>query len=146
METRLVRAEDMQAAYELMCELEEEALDAQAFRRIYEADLLNPDSPCLIAEENGDVAGFLHLRMEEQLHHCEKIAEIMELMVRSGVRSRGVGALLFQAAVQMARERGCAGIELASNRKRERAHAFYMRQGMRMTHVKLTMPLTNGEA
>lgn len=144
MEIRLACLEDERAAYALICDLEEEALDERAFRRIYEAGLRNSDTPSLVAEQDGETVGFLHLRMEEQLHHCAKIAEIMELVTRSDVRSQGVGALLFQAAVRLAREQGCAGIELASNRKRERAHAFYMRQGMKMTHVKLTMPLTNG--
>lgn len=145
MQIRLARPEDMRAAYALICDMEGEALDKEIFRRIYEAGLRNPDTPSLVAEGNGEAVGFLHLRMEEQLHHCAKIAEIMELAVRADVRSQGVGAKLFQAAVNLAQERGCAGIELASNRKRERAHAFYLRQGMCMTHVKLTMafPMNN---
>lgn len=141
MEIRLACAKDVCAAYVLMCELEAAKLDETAFRRIYADTISDPMSPCLVAEDEGAVIGFLHLRMEEQLSRCAKIAEIMELVVRSDVRSRGIGARLFEAAVQLARENGCIRLEVASNRVRERAHAFYKKQGMLHTHVKLSMHL-----
>ena len=141
MEIRLARVEDVEAAYGLMCDMEAAALDETAFRRIYADTLNNPSAPCLVAEEEGDVIGFLHLRMEEQLCRCGKTAEIMELVVRSDVRSHGIGARLFEAAVQLAMENGRIRLEVASNRVRERAHAFYRKQGMQQTHFKLTMPL-----
>ena len=141
MEIRLARMEDADAAYALLCDLEATRLDEAAFRRIYADTLINPMSPCLVAEEEGAVIGFLHLRMEEQLCRCARVAEIMELTVRSDLRSRGIGARLMEAAVQLARESGCIRLEVASNIVRERAHAFYKKQGMQQTHVKLTMRL-----
>ncbi len=65
----------------------------------------------------------------------------MELIIRSDIRSQGIGALLLEAAVQLAKENGCIRLEVASNRVRERAHAFYQKQGMQQTHIKLTMSL-----
>jgi len=146
MEIRPARMEDMEAAYALMCDMEATELDRGAFRRIYGETVRNPSTPCLVAEEDGAVAGFLHLRMEEQLHHCEKIAEVMELIVRSDVRSRGTGAQLLKEAARIAQENGCVLIEVASNRARERAHAFYQRQGMVLTHYKLTMPIPSAQS
>ncbi len=141
MEIRLAREADVHAAYELMCDMEVTRLDEEAFRRIYTDTLKNPLSPCLVAEEAGAVIGFLHLRMEEQLCRCGRVAEIMELIIRSDTRSQGIGALLLEAAVQLAKENGCIRLEVASNRVRERAHAFYQKQGMQQTHIKLTMSL-----
>lgn len=141
MKIRLAQAEDVDAAYALMCDMEAAKLDEAAFRRIYADALRNPMSPCLVAEEAGDVIGFLHLRMEDQLCRCARVAEVMELIVRAGMRSRGVGALLLNAAMQSVKENGCIRLEVASNMARERAHAFYRKQGMRPTHVKFTLPL-----
>ncbi len=143
MEIRLARMEDADAAYALMCDMEAASLDEAAFRRIYAGTLSNPMSHCLVAEEEGAVMGFLHIRMEEQLCRCGRVAEVMELTVRSGLRSRGTGARLMEAAVQLARENGCIRIEVASNNVRQRAHAFYKKQGMQQTHVKLTMRLAD---
>ena len=143
MEIRLARMEDADAAYALMCDMEATRLNEEAFRRIY-ADILNNSmSPCLVAEEESAVVGFLHLRMEEQLCRCGRVAEVMELIVRSDLRSRGIGARLLEAAAQLARESGCIRLEVASNMVRERAHAFYRKQGMQQTHVKLTMRLAD---
>ena len=141
MEIRLARMEDVDAAYELMCDMEAQQLAYAAFSRIYTDTLSNPAKPCLVAEEKGAVIGFLHLRMEEWLCRCGKVAEVMELIVRSDLRSRGIGARLLEAAVQLAKENGCIRLEVASNKVRERAHAFYRKQGMQQTHVKLTMPI-----
>ncbi|HWR23220.1 MAG TPA: GNAT family N-acetyltransferase [Feifaniaceae bacterium] len=141
MDIRLARAEDADAAYALMCDMEAARLDEAAFRRIYADMLHNPMSPCLAAGEEGDIIGFLHLRMEEQLCRCGRVAEVMELIVRSDVRSRGVGARLLGEAKRLAGENGCIRLEAASNMVRERAHAFYRKQGMETTHVKLTMRL-----
>ena len=145
MNIRFAKVEDLDAAYSLLCDLEAKALDCAAFGRIYVEALCNPATPCLVAEEAGMVVGFLHLRMEEQLCRCGRVAEVMELIVRSDVRSCGVGALLINAAAQTAKENGCIRLEVSSNMVRERAHAFYRKQGMRPTHVKFTLPLTGDQ-
>ena len=142
MEIRLAHMEDADAAYALMCDMEATRLNEEVFRCIYADTLRNPMSPCLVAEEEGAVIGFLHLRMEEQLCRCGWVAEVMELIVRSDLRSQGVGALLVNAAVQSAKESGCLRLEVSSNMVRERAHAFYRKQGMRPTHMKFTLPLS----
>jgi GNAT superfamily N-acetyltransferase len=49
--------------------------------------------------------------------------------VRGDQRSRGVGALLLDAAEQLAREHGCYRIQLTSRNVREDAHRFYRGQG-----------------
>jgi GNAT superfamily N-acetyltransferase len=51
------------------------------------------------------------------------------LVVDEAVRGRGIGAHLLEAVAARARERGCAEIRVQSNVIRERAHAFYERNG-----------------
>lgn len=84
---------------------------------------------CFVAETPEDgVIGWVHVSvtplLEVQLH-----AEVKGLVVDEKVRSRGAGACLLEAAEQWARKMRCAGMSVRSNVIRERAHAFYLRQG-----------------
>lgn len=49
-------------------------------------------------------------------------------------RNRGVGAQMMRWAVERCRERGCAMVQLTSNKKREDAHRFYERLGFLRSH------------
>ena len=44
-------------------------------------------------------------------------------------------------AYALARQAGCAQIELVTNQRRAGAHRFYRREGMRSTHYGFTLPL-----
>lgn len=109
--------------------MESEQLPEAAFRSIFLRMLDNPDDVLLIDEMTDAVTGVLHLRIEAQLHHAAKTAEIMELSVGGAYRSGGIGKALLEAARQTARTHGCTRIEVSSNRVRERAHHFYEREG-----------------
>lgn len=95
----------------------------------------------LVAEEEGQIVGLLHLRMEFQLHHCGTVAEIMELIVSREVRSKGIGAALLKAAREQAIQHHCIQFEVTSNQKRKQAHRFYQREGLEQTHIKMTEAL-----
>ena len=122
-------------------ELEECVFPADVFSHIYKNILENKDHVVLLYEEEGSVCGFLHMRMEYQMHHCARIAEILELDVRAERRSEGIGKELFTAACEQARREDCVQIELVSNRRRADAHRFYETKGMVRTHYGFTMPL-----
>ncbi len=136
---------DLESVYALMCELENRTLEREAFERIYKEQLLKPNHVLLVYEE-GAVLGVLHLRMEEQLHHAGKIAEIMELSVQEGCRSKGIGKQLFDCAAKLAKAFDCLQLEVASNQLRDRAHRFYERQGMKNFHYKLSLKLDGSAA
>ena len=85
---RAVQA-DLPEIYQLICALEETAFPKEIFTWGYDAILANSSHLLLVAEEQGKVQGVLHLRMEFQLHHCDRIAEIMELIVSPAARSKG---------------------------------------------------------
>jgi GNAT superfamily N-acetyltransferase len=55
---------------------------------------------------------------------------LQDLVVAASRRSKGIGALLIDAAAEWARERGCTHLELASGAGRKDAHRFYLSQGM----------------
>ena len=133
---------DEKAAYRLICDMEQSRLDETAFHEIFREQQETPAFCALVWEtaENG-VLGFLNLRMENQLHHCRRIAEVMELAVAEGHRSQGIGRELFRAACGKAKALGCAQIEVCCNQLRLDAHRFYEREGMKKYHFKLTMNL-----
>ena len=138
---RFAMESDGEAVYRLLCMLEERELERTAFERIYAACLKSPDRVCLVAEQEGEVVGCLQMRLEEQLHHCAEVAEILELAVSPDCRFRGLGRALFTAAGEIAREKGCVQLQLSSGRRREEAHLFYGRLGMVQTHAGFTMEL-----
>jgi GNAT superfamily N-acetyltransferase len=61
-------------------------------------------------------------------------AQIEAMRVRSDLRGRGIGGALIEWAVDRARERGCAIVQLTSNKERLDAHRFYGRLGFKATH------------
>jgi GNAT superfamily N-acetyltransferase len=90
----------------------------------------------LVADRDGDVVGmcqvvvFRHFQSRGGL--C---AELESVHVHPDLRSRGIGAQLVGAAVEVARRAGCYRIQLTSNSRRRDAHRFYQRLGFEPTHV-----------
>lgn len=132
---------DCRAIYDLICDMENKQLPYAEFEKIYRKQLQRAEMYCLIDEENGKVRGMLNLRFEEQLHHCEKIAEVMEFVVHADYRNQHVGQMMFAEAKRIALEQGCSQIELATNQLRKDAHRFYFREGMHNFHYKLSQRL-----
>lgn len=93
-----------------------------------------PGRMAFVAEEDGVVLGYIDLSTEMHLH-IESKARIDGLVVSEAARGKGVGALLCRRAEDWAREQGLRCMMLTSRSTRERAHAFYERDGYRRTKV-----------
>lgn len=145
---RQAGVKDEKVMYDLLCELEGVSLDRDRFHEAY-MDYLNDEKMyCLIAQEYaGDGAkegteksleavGVLNLRIGTMLCRVGKIGEIVELTVRSGRRSNGIGHALFKEAYRIAEENGCVRFEVSSNQTRTGAHRFYEREGMVRSHYR----------
>lgn len=139
---REASAEDAADVWHLICLLEDRTFDRAAFERIFRGQFASPLWCCLIArDEAGAAVGMINIRMDEQLHHAARVAQILELVVDPSARSGGIGHELFQAGVSAARDAGCVRIELETSTWREGAHRFYEREGMFFDHRYYTMPL-----
>ncbi|MEI3234450.1 MAG: GNAT family N-acetyltransferase [Intestinibacter bartlettii] len=68
-----------------------------------------------MCEHNDEVIGVLNLRFEQQLHHSECIAEIMEFSINPLYRNKGIGKEMFEEACKIAKNRNCIQIEVACN-------------------------------
>ena len=77
---------DCEKIYSLICDMECKQLPFDKFYSIYQKQLNDRHYYCLVYEYGNDVIGVLNLRFEEQLHHSERIAEIMEFAVDEAYR------------------------------------------------------------
>ncbi|MBI2276500.1 MAG: GNAT family N-acetyltransferase [Dechloromonas sp.] len=91
--------------------------------------LKHPDGRLLVAVEGSEILGFISLHFIPQLALPGDFCRISYFCVDEASRGRGVGAGLEEAAVELAKERGCDRIEVHCHARRELAHRFYHRQG-----------------
>jgi GNAT superfamily N-acetyltransferase len=82
-----------------------------------------------VAESPGaGVVGWTHVSVTHLVEYGTR-AELNSLIVAEGQRSLGAGSRLLTAAEAWARKHGCPSMSVRSNVVRERAHAFYQREG-----------------
>lgn len=111
-------------------------------RRALRALLDRADQVLLVAVEDGRIVGTNHVLIFRHLARALRPAAIVEnMVVDSSRRGAGVGDLLMEAALKIARRRKCYKLSLTSNRKRAQAHRFYERFGMHHTHHGYTIYL-----
>ena len=72
------------------------------------------------------------------MHHASYVAEILEFAVGAAYRGHGIGRRMLEGACQLAKERNCVQIEVASSQFRKNAHRFYLREGMINSHFKFS--------
>ena len=63
------------------------------------------------------------------------------MVVAEAERGRGIGAALVAEAERRLGARGCGLVEVTSNQKRLRAHAFYEKLGYERTSYRFFKPL-----
>jgi GNAT superfamily N-acetyltransferase len=101
----------------------EEMLREHGFRRS------PPDFHCLVAEEGGQLIGFLVYYFVRFTYRAKPNLIIKELYVADRHRSRGAGKLLMQAAAKEATRAGCGMIKWWVAKWNQRGIEFYQRLG-----------------
>ena len=140
-EIRPADLSDLDDVYSLMIELQNVDIDKAKFERVYKINLSNPAVSYYVAEDSGNVVGFISLHIQELLHHMSAIAEIQELIVRKAYRGKGVGKMLFEQATETARLKNCTQLEVCSSQNNTNAHGFYLSRGTKNSHFKFCMSL-----
>ena len=138
---RKATSNDCAKVYDLICDMEAKKLPFERFQSIYYEQLSNKHYYCLVNELDTRVIAVLNMRLEEQLHRAECIAEIMEFAVEDAFRDQGIGTAMLKQACQIAKENGCSQIEVACNQLRKDTHRFYLRAGMHNFHFKFSKSL-----
>ncbi|MBO9882795.1 GNAT family N-acetyltransferase [Xanthomonas sp. D-109] len=123
---------DRQAIVALMAALDyagtEDFIEARLAQLLAQL-LAHPDAALLVAAAGDDVLGVLSLHFLPQLALAGDICRISCFCVDDRARGAGVGQRLLAEGEALARQRGCDRLEVHCHSRRERAHAFYRREG-----------------
>jgi ribosomal protein S18 acetylase RimI-like enzyme len=140
---RPVRETDTRAVRALLAQLDY-PLEAEAIEPALAEVVADPAHAAFVAEEDGEVVGFVNANFRPQLHHLAPVGTIDELVVDARCRGRRIGEQLVDAVLEEARSRGADVVEVMTHERRERARAFYRRCGFEATSIKLVHPLGAG--
>lgn len=130
---------DFVSIYQFINELEGTVFNKEIQENIYKTNLANPDVVYFIAEQNKAAIGFISCHFQYLLHHAEQVGEIQEMFVQEKFRSSGTGKALLHFVLADAKKRNVTLVEVTSNKVREKAHQFYLREGFKATHFKFTI-------
>jgi len=103
--------------------------------------MIDAGEKVLVAERDGDIVGLLTVHVTPVLHRPTAVGRLTALVVAERARGAGVGRSLVAAAEQFLATRGCALVEVTSNRRRTDAHAFYQRLGYDVTSLRFKKDL-----
>jgi ribosomal protein S18 acetylase RimI-like enzyme len=135
---REARPKDAEAIAALIVALGYEVTEAEMRTRL--AALKKAGGPALVAER-GEIAGVLTTHVTPVLHRPRPVGRITMLAVAERLRGQGIGAALVAEAERRLAAKGCGLIEVTSNIKRLRAHAFYERLGYKRTSHRFAKTL-----
>ena len=91
-------------------------------------------------EDEGSVVSVAGFRLMTVLWSGRTLY-VDDLVTDEGARSKGHGETILKWLIEHARAAGCATFSLDSGTQRPEAHAFYFRQGLRVTDFHFQMPL-----
>lgn len=98
-------------------------------------DQMHDDNAFYVAEIDGRIVGCFQLTFIRQFApNGALVAQVETVQVLREERSKGIGEKMMRWAIDRARERKCLRVQLTSNKKRSRAHAFYERLGFERSH------------
>jgi GNAT superfamily N-acetyltransferase len=95
----------------------------------------DPNNEMIVVEEDGTPVGCFQLTYLPGLMRRGAWRGMIEAVhVAESHRNRGLGSAMMQWALDRCRERGCAMVQLTSNKLRTDAHRFYERLGFKRSH------------
>jgi N-acetylglutamate synthase-like GNAT family acetyltransferase len=125
---RRARSSDAARIAELSGELGYPANAKDISQRMRKLKAGAPNALFVAESQDGGIIGWAHVSVTHLVESGTR-AELNSLIIADGQRSLGAGARLLAAAEACARMHGCPSMSVRSNVVRERAHAFYEREG-----------------
>lgn len=103
---------------------------------------LDPATEMLVLDLDGQVVGTATLTYARHLARKGMRRCVVEAVRVAGrLRGQGLGAVLLDSCLDMARARGCGVIELTTDSRRADAQRFYQRLGFQASHVGMKLYL-----
>jgi GNAT superfamily N-acetyltransferase len=147
---RRARREDIPAVVELIAADQlgaardgvRDQADLEAYEAAFQAIDADPAHVLLVAARAGAVVGTMQLSFLPGLARRGALrAQIEAVRVAESTRGSGLGAAMMQWAIDEARRRGCALVQLTSDKSRADAHRFYQRLGFVSSHEGMKLRL-----
>jgi len=102
----------------------------------------DPNHELIVAEQNGEVIGTLHLIFLPSISFQGGLrAQIESVRVDKRFQSQGIGSEMMKWSMERARQRGAHVVQLTTHKSREDAHRFYERLGFKGSHLGMKLSL-----
>jgi GNAT superfamily N-acetyltransferase len=116
--------------------------DLAAYAAAFDAIDADPAHLLVVAEAAGQVVGTLQLSFLPGLARRGALrAQIEAVRVAGTCRGSGLGAAMIGWAIEESRRRGCALVQLTTDKTRTGAHRFYQRLGFVASHEGMKLAL-----
>jgi len=116
--------------------------DLAAYERAFGAIDEDPAHVLVVAESAGQIVGTLQLSFLPGLARRGALrAQIEAVRVAASQRGSGLGAAMMGWAIEEASQRGCALVQLTTDKSRTDAHRFYQRLGFVASHEGMKLAL-----
>ena len=103
----------------------------------------DPNNELVVVTAEDQLVGMLQLTFIPYLTHTGSWRCLIEgVRIHSRHRGQGLGARFFEWAIERARSRGCALVQLTSDKQRPDAIRFYESLGFVASHEGFKLPLT----
>jgi len=135
MQIREAKESDIETILSLYSSLEDkdEGLSKEKAIEIFEKMKTYPYHKVYVVENEGKIVGTFVLTILDYFAHNGKRAGVLEdVVVDERERSKGIGKLMLNFAIEECRKNNCYKLALSSNIKRERAHSFYEKNGFKL--------------
>jgi len=118
------------------------APEAPAYQDAFAAIDADPNQFLAVMTDGGTVVGTLQLTLIPGLSRKGALrGQIEAVRVAAGRRGEGLGRRLFDWAIAECRARGCATVQLTTDKSRTGAHRFYDRLGFAASHIGYKLAL-----
>ncbi|MGH3646608.1 MAG: GNAT family N-acetyltransferase [Micromonosporaceae bacterium] len=118
------------------------ALVDDAYRRAFTEITDDPRNFLIVADDGGEVVACLQLTYIPGLgRHGAERCLIEAVRVRADRRGAGLGRELMAWVIDQAKQRGCALVQLTTDKSRADSHRFYLNLGFVASHEGMKLPL-----
>jgi GNAT superfamily N-acetyltransferase len=143
---RTARADDLAAVVALIADdriaARRTGTYGETHRAAFEAISADPNSELIVAELKGEVVGTMQLNYIPGISRDGATRLLVEAVrVAAPLRGQGWGRRMMEWAHAKGRARGCALVQLTSDKQREDAHRFYRALGYAQSHEGFKLPL-----
>jgi GNAT superfamily N-acetyltransferase len=114
----------------------------EEYERAFAAIEADPRNMLAVADDDGDVVGCMQITFVPGLdRHGAERAHFEAVRIHADRRGAGLGKQFMFWAIDLARERGCALVQLTTDKVRTDAHRFYAALGFVASHEGMKLGL-----